>query len=341
MQIATSPEQRFFNDWRMRLIRATDASGESARDTAEWLELSESAYYRRRRGEMPFTAWELIRLSERFGLEMAPSPPGLQRFSFSAPLSPTQAFDEHRYLESIEHVAERFRVREGEPVSRIRISSSDIPVFYLFREPELAALKRYLFTLAVDARDATPFRLDKEIHEATQFIRRTRCVNEHYSEAASEEIWGPGPLRSLVHQILLLVESGMLHRADSEAVFVAAARVVDKLEEQLTASTKRRSGSLRLWQNRLHSTNSTISLANGRHRALYLTFDNPNFIASQGEGAVAYFNGHFELLRRRSRRVAGRGASSPARFCAELRAALRRGAARAGQIFAELDDDLL
>ena len=337
-------ERAFMEWWRLELIAATDAADEQGSETADWLGISKSAYYRRRRGEMPFTAYEFVRLSQRFGLEMTPPADRVPRFGFDVPLEADAAFDEARYLRQLEGTAQLF---EGYAEVEILVSATDIPVFYLFAEPDLAALKRYLFGLAIDARGARPFALARAHREHAQFIVRAAQVARAYRSADREEAWGPSPLRSLVYQVLLLVESAAVSPADTEQLFGGMLRVVDRLEAELTAPSEsvpgkpraqdpsREAGELRLWQNRLHATSSIIAVRSPTLERLYVTFDNPNFFASDDPRAAHYFGAHFAALRKRSLRIAGHGAQSPARYCAELRDYVGAGRKRAARLFAE------
>ena len=337
-------ERAFMEWWRLELIAATDAAGEQGAETAEWLGISKSAYYRRRRGGMPFTAYEFVRLSQRFGLDMTPPADRVPRFGFDVPLEADAAFDEARYLRQLEGTARLF---DGHAGIEILASATDIPIFYLFAEPDLAALKRYLFGLAIDARGARPFALARAHRDHAAFVVRAAQVARVYRSADREEAWGPSPLRSLIYQVLLLAESAAVSPEDAEALFAAMQRVVDRLEAELAAApapagrarnAAPKAGALRLWQNRLHATSSIIAVRSASLERLYVTFDNPNFFASDDARAAEYFRAHFAALRKRSLRIAGHGALSPARYCAELRAYVAKGRERVAQVFGERAD---
>ena len=329
-------EWEFMERWRRALIAATDAAGEQGAETAAWLGLSKSAYYRRRRGEMPFTAYEYVMLSRRFGLDMQPHTEAVPRFGFDAPLDAAADFSQVRYLTQLEATAELFD-QPGQV--DILVSATDIPVLYLFAEPDLAALKRYLFGLAIDARGARRFDLAAARKEHGAFVGRVAAVSRAYRQTTREEAWGPSPLRSLVYQILLLVESAAISEADCTQLFDAVERVIDRLERSLTEGVPGE-GPLRLWQNRLHATSAIIQLRGPGAERLYVTFDNPNFLASADAGAIAYFTAHFEVLRKRSRRIAGHGLLSPARYARELKQEVARGRERAARVYGELNEEL-
>ena len=328
-------ERDFMERWRLDLIAASDAAGEQGADTAEWLGLSKSAYYRRRRGDMPFTAYEFVRLSRRFGLDMLIDADPLPRFEFDVPLEANAAFDESRYLRQLEASTALY---EHSAQTTALVSATDIPIMYLFAEPDLAALKRYLFGLAIDAKGARRFDLAHARKLHAPFIGRVAAVSRAYRATTREEAWGPSPLRSLVYQILLLVESAAVSQADCDALFAAVERSTERLERTLTQGDAETGGVLKLWQNRLHATSSIVCMRAAGQARLFVTFDNPNFFVSEDRRAVAYFEAHFEALRKRSLRIAGHGAMSPARYCAELRGQLERGRQRASLIFSQAAD---
>ena len=329
--------EREYNEWwRLQLLAASEAHEEQVADTAEWLGISRGAYYRRRRGEIPFSAFEVAALSQRFGLASMPTAGEAPRFDFAVPLSADTAFNERHYVQQLDAAFGSFP-DPGEV--QVLVSTTDIPVFYLFAEPDLAALKRYLFGLAIDASGARRFSLAVARREHAEFVHRAAALSRVYRQTHREEAWGPSPLRSLLYQILLLVESAAIAEPDCEQLFVAIERVVDRLERALVAD-QTDEPRLRLWQNRLHATSSLICAEAGAVGRLFVTFDNPNFFHSESPEAVAYFQGHFEALRRRSLRVAGHGSLSPARYASELRDHIARGRAQAERAFATLGEEL-
>ncbi len=336
MDVTTLGEKEYSEWWRMNLIAASDAEEEIAGDTATWLNISKSAYYRRRRGEIPFSAYEMAALSQRYGLPMFPTTDEAPRFGFEVPMSADTAFNERRYLQQIENAVAAYPNPEK---TQVLVSATDIPVFYVFAEPDLAALKRYLFGLAIDTSGARRFRLAVARKEHAEFIFRSAAVARAYRSTQREEAWGPSPLRSLIYQILLLVESAAISQEDCGLLFDAIDRVVDRLEASIGADQPNEPR-LRLWQNRLHATSSIICVQAGGVGRLFVTFDNPNFFHSEFPEAVGYFQSHFEALRRRSLRVSGHGSLSPTRYTSELRDHVARGRAQAARVFASIGEEL-
>ncbi|MFK8056555.1 MAG: hypothetical protein AB8F78_10580 [Saprospiraceae bacterium] len=329
-------EHAFMEDWRLRLIAAADASNENGQETAEFLGISKSAYYRRRRGDMPFSAYEYVMLSRRFGLDMLPNKEAIPRFGFVAPMEADATFNETRYLSQLEASSQLFA--KPEDVS-VLVSTTDIPIFYLFGEPDLAALKRYLFGLAIDAKGARRFDLATARKTHGTFIGRTATVSRAYRSTQREEAWGPSPLRSLTYQILLLVEGSAIQREDCLALFEAIGRVIDRLEKSLNGGSEDE-GPLKLWQNRLHATSSILQFTGPHANRLFVTFDNPNFFSTEDPKAIAYFSGHFEALRKRSLRIAGHGALSPARYAQQLRDYVALGIKKAERAYDEMEEEL-
>jgi len=329
-------EQAFMEDWRLRLIAASDATQENGQETADFLGISKSAYYRRRRGDMPFSAYEYVLLSRRFGLDMLPNKEAIPRFGFEAPMEADSTFDETRYLSQLEASAKLFE--DPNNVS-VLVSTTDIPIFYLFGEPDLTALKRYLFGLAIEAKGARRFDLAIARKTHATFIGRTAAVSRAYRTTHREEAWGPSPLRSLTYQILLLVESSAISLEDCQALFAAIARVIDRLEKSLTEASPDE-GPFKLWQNRLHATSSILQFTSPYANRLFVTFDNPNFFSTEEPKAIAYFSGHFEALRKRSLRIAGHGTLSPARYAQQLRDYVEKGRKKAERAFEEMDEEL-
>ena len=189
--------------------------------------------------------------------------------------------------------------------------------------------------MAIDASEARRFSLPVARREHAGFVLRAARLSGTYVKTRREEAWGPSPLRSLLYQILLLVESAAITPEDCEAVFAAVERVVDRIEAQLTGP-EAEGPRLKLWQNRLHATSSIIRVRASARGRLFVTFDNPNFFHSATPEAVTYFEAHFAALRKRSLRVAGHGRWSPARYAQELRGEVARGREKARRGFEEV-----
>ena len=336
MDVTQLGERDFMERWRLRLLAASEAHDEQVADTADWLGISKGAYYRRRRGEMAFTAYEFVALSQRFGLAMIPTSDEEPHFGFKVPMSADSAFNENRYLQQLEAAVAAY----PKPVEvKVLVSTTDIPIFYLFAEPDLAAFKRYLFGLAIDASGARRFSLSVARREHAEFVLRCATVSRAYRGTHREEAWGPSPLRSLLYQIMLLVESAAITEADTTKLFESIERVINRLELSL-GSDQPSEPRMRLWQNRLHATSSIICAEGSGRGQLFITFDNPNFFHSEAPEAVAYFQSHFEALRRRSLRVAGHGRLSPARYTSELRDHVAKVREQAARVVASMGDEL-
>ena len=220
------------------------------------------------------------------------------------------------------------------------MSATDIPIFYLFTEPDIVALKRYLFGLAIDASSARRFRLALARKEHAEFIHRAASISRIYQQTNREEAWGPSPLRSLLYQILLLVESAAISPNPTATPSFWRSSASSSGWSQASAAQSKSGGRLKLWQNRLHATSSIICMRAGATGRLFVTFDNPNFFHSETPEAITYFESHFEALRRRSLRVTGHGVLSPSRYARELRDQVERGRASAERIFNSIGEEL-
>ncbi len=88
----------------------------------------------------------------------------------------------------------------------IKVTTDDIPLFYLFKYPELTAFKLHFWadSLGAETEGASLFELNDEIKKIT------KSLNELYLEIPSIEIWDKDTLHGSIEQIVFAYEAGLL-----------------------------------------------------------------------------------------------------------------------------------
>ncbi len=313
--------------WRQQLCTATESFDAAA--VAEWLNISLSAYYKRRRGEVAFTPYQVFRLSERFGLNTNTN--GLPELRFQAGLLANTFFDANRYAGDLLAIVNHFACTLDAADTEVLVSTTDIPIFQLFAEPELAALKLYLFESARTEVPDAPFALADTLARRADFVDSAQKIAAGYSSVRSTEIWGPEPLQTLLAQLIQLARKRCLSAEDAHEIFASLYRVVSTLEASICSGTTPEGSAFELLCNTLHSSSSLIALRNGSDRRFFLTFDNPRYLQASNEAAYQHFETYFEELRTRAHPVQKRGRLSARNFCAMLVGQIKKAESKVGK----------
>lgn len=317
-------EKDFYTIWLSALAIRIAEKGLSAAELAEQLCLSESAFYKRKSGRMEFGAREMLFLSKLLDVPLSESELSGQYLPFEVVNLPGQSFDADLYIAGLGSVVEHYAKPEWNQSARVRISTTDIPIFWLLAEPALAAFKLFAFETENVERIEENFSLSHQLDRRADWITRAKQVAEGYFSVASEEVWGATPFRGILYQILYLAEARAMSIEDAKIIFESLTRLVGEIKNSSQKCEKVGGSSFSLSQNQFHSTASIISVKSPEREEVFVTFDNPNFVRSSSPSTCAYFDAYFERVQRSATRVNGRGVYSGRRFEQEILARIER-----------------
>ena len=314
-------ELEFKTAWRDRLRAAMGARSLTNRDVAPWVDLTETAFGRRLNGKANFTVFEFARLSQWFGLPTTPQALTHPEFRFRPSPRGEGGFSAEAYLGGLDAAfAQHGAVGTDAPPdgTRMRITASDLPIFWFFGEPALAALKLYAFETGNGAYARGPIDLARAVEGRLALLERAAAVATRYHAVDSRELWGRRPLDSFLDSLLDLARARLLSEADAREVTQALRRVAEAICEAATTNRKLAGGRFELYLNPHHKTNAIIGVSGTNGSSLYLTFDNPHFLTSDQPEADAYFEEHFRAAAERAARANGHGAYTGRVFRDEL-----------------------
>lgn len=161
-------------------------------------------------------------------------------------------------------------IEEG---SSLSFATTEIPVFYLFRYPELCAVKTYIwrcFNWKAENKVVTGFQLDYWMREPEN--RTLQQLWQLYARVPSEEIWCSVMLDNLLNQIQYLVTAGHLSRlSDFNRIQVTLAHLLEHLREYVLSEKKDGQAALAVRDNEFSTTNNFVLLNDRDHPTVYLT----------------------------------------------------------------------
>ena len=272
--------------WNAALSAALRAANVSVPQLATQLGTSRGTIYKRLRNESPWPLTDYLQLSDRFGLDVDPgtSPSALVRLR--RPPKP-KLFSQTTYVGTLAAFAESFAGADY----RMRVSTHELPVFYLYAEPALAALKLYLFRHTQGRGALEVFDIARQTAAHRADIETLGRVAEQYVATPREEIWGRAPLADLRGQMAYLRRERLLDAPTAEALDADIRRVCEALRTRIHPG---QAEGLELRYQPLHTTSPLFQL-HSPHAPLqsFLTFDSPNYLAAEGEHAHAMVSEHF------------------------------------------------
>lgn len=309
--------------YQQRVVEAVNArlasgAGSTADRLAALLGVNRGVAYKRLQLKAYFTARELAILQDRLDLSVSPLAAGdLSLLTFRAPFGERPGrFERERYLGLMEDAQAQIAKLDPDGVdTRISVASSDMPVFYLFARPELAALKLYSFALETSKHTAKPLRLGDYLREHARDFERTSALSRGYLALGAVEIWSRTPLDNFLRQLLNLVELGLLpEAADVERAFDALMGLLEDVHRMIELGERASGQPFGVLCNEIHYTNSLILQEHPSASVLYATFDNPHYLVSKQPQAVAYFRRHFKYLQSMATPISRLGQLSAYRY---------------------------
>ncbi|MBK9271063.1 MAG: helix-turn-helix transcriptional regulator [Saprospiraceae bacterium] len=256
-------------------------------DIAELLHLQKSSVYKKIKGESSLSPDDIAKLGKHYQLSLDDLL-GLQqdRIYFDFPALNGEVKNVMDYLIPIEYNIKRVQMIQP----TIYYTSREIPIFYYYTSPKLAAFKFHVF-YNINWRDEkfkmTSFDL-KEYEFNQDYLNILKSISDIYMGLNSIEVWNVTVFDNTLNQIRYFLESGLMHHAeDALRLHDELLALVEKLQECCELETKRpfgkqlkNQGSLSLFNNEIAFTGNLIYVKSNSIRTVYTTFDNPNFLNS-------------------------------------------------------------
>ncbi len=253
-----------------------------AHELADILEISTDSAYRRIRGETHLSINEAMKLCNCFHFSLD---------SLALEHSNSVTF-QYNYLENrIEHFKNYLNSINRDLSALLKAdqkhiiyAAEDIPLFYHFEFPGLAAFKMFYWmksVLNIPEYESKKFSfdlLDGDILETgKQLLSAYRNIN-------SVEIWTDGILNSIIKQIKFYWDAGLFHSRED------AIQLCDLLKEEIIMFQKQAdiaskngnadNNNFQLYISDIEIGNNTILATKNNHHATYITHHTFNFLVS-------------------------------------------------------------
>jgi hypothetical protein len=277
-------------------------------ELADLLEVSTDSAYRRIRGETSFSLEEIITVCNHYKISFdafCSNSSGSVNFSYELLANTVDSFQ--NYLNGM--LADMQRI-SASTEKEIIYAAEDIPLFHLFRFPELAAFKVFYWMKSVlnipelEGKNYDPSLIDESIMETGKNIL------ELYTRIPCKEIWSERTISSLVKQIDYYNEAGFFNRKED------ALHLCDIFSEALldikTQAEKTTKATVAGFENNFILYNSDIEIGNncilvkaGGTTTVYLRHHTFNSMITQNASFCSETEQWFSGLIKKSSLISG------------------------------------
>lgn len=275
-------------------------------ELADLLELSHDSVYRRMRGEKPLSLSELKRICDRYKISLDQLLHlETESVVFQAPGINTSSPDLQTHLKDME---EQMRFFSSFTNPRILYLCKDVPFWYFFLFPEIAAFKVFFWSKTIMNQPAFAnqlFSLKDELF--TESIDAGRRILTLYNAIPSVELWNLESIHSTIHQVSFYKEAGIFKQPDDlQSVINSLHQMLNHLQQQCESGTKFLPGTaantgttLEFYVNEIILGSNTILAELNERRWAMITYNVLNYIIASDDRFVAKnFNSFNTLLRR-------------------------------------------
>ncbi len=208
------------------MVRARVGDNEMLADTlSELLGCSKDSAYRRMRGTTELSLNDSVKIANHFGLSLN---------HLSVTSNQSVVFQKSSFIDSVEAFRNYLLQSLGQLQSiqkyehhRLIYQAKDLPIYYQFRFPKLAAFKIYVWLKSIYGIDHLEGMSFKEQLIPSDLLDLAKELWETYSHINSTEIWNDTTILSMVNQLEYYYEAGLLSSKEE------AVQVCDEFQEMM------------------------------------------------------------------------------------------------------------
>ena len=316
MNEQTSPQSELF-----RLIKERIQQNVSAvHDISELLGISYDSAYRRMRGEKELTLEEFQKLCHHYSI----SADALFSLKTGSMIFNSRAVGEDGYtLEQwLQSILSEIRIIQKCKEKEIIYAAKDLPVFYYFEFPEIAAFKIYFWhkaLLSYHGLEGKLFSFDIP-NDIYAFGRQ---VLSSYLTIPSIELWNEETITSILRQVEFCYVSGFFEKKED------ALRLCDILESYVRhiqqqaeygfrylygSEPKGVEGSFKLYLNEVFLSDNTILVIIDGNKVTYHTYNIINLLITTNSTFCDQIENSLRILMKKSSLISGTSAKERNRF---------------------------
>lgn len=186
-----------------RIKSALPAYQNPAQSIAECLDISLNESYKKIRNKSALTLQQLIKLADQFKVPLVYHPEEVPTVTFSYSKIEGEGSNMVVYLQDL---LQNLRQIHAAKHKQLTIVTDDIPLFHLFKYPELAAFKLFFWFESISSQ---PQKFSRELI-TEEILSITQQLQQIYLEIPSIEIWSKNAIHGSLEQIRYAFEAGYI-----------------------------------------------------------------------------------------------------------------------------------
>lgn len=278
MIATTSIQSAFLEEVRKRL----SPNISFADDLSEILNISRDSAYRRIRGETILSLDEVKLLCNRYGVSLdSLLSANSNTVTFRYQPIDYKTFGFETWFKSI---LANLEMIHASPEKELIYSAKDVPIFYQFDFPELAAFKIYFWSKIVLGANF----LDQKFHPeliSNELLTLAKRIWHKYAALPSTELWSDETINITLRQIEFAYDCGFFAKPDDARSLVDQFSVMlNNIQKWAAAGVKNAMGEkFSLYKNEILIADNTIFFKMGSRRIVFLTQNSMEYIATSQE----------------------------------------------------------
>lgn len=203
----TDSSQQLFIE---RIKQSLPASHSLVDELSDLLELSSDSAYRRIRGETAFTLDEIIKICNAYKISFdsfTAQQSGVVNFYYAQPKN-----EQSGMIEYLQRILDDMKAIDRATEKEIIYAAEDIPIFHLFKFPELASFKIFYWMKSVMNVSELEGKKYDQSSLVPEIFECGKQILELYKRIPSIEIWSDRTISSIVKQIDYYHEAGLFEK---------------------------------------------------------------------------------------------------------------------------------
>lgn len=297
---------------------------------ASLLEISTDSAYRRIRGEKEMTIEELRKLAVSFKFSLDELfHIQTDGFLFNGRITNSSDFTYEDWLQlCIQHTG---IIQKFQP-NHISYLAKEIPFFYYFLYPEIAAFKSYFFMKSILDYESYRKKRFSLTDDYSHFSANWKKLSDDFAAIPSTEIWSMENITSTIHQIEFYRDTEFISVDDAQILFEKLIEIMNHVEKQaengvklsVTQNPSTSKVPYKMYMNELIMGDNMLIVQLGDTQLTYLNHSVINFITTRDTAFNDYMRVTFNNLTQKSTLLSGANEKDRVMFFNKVRSKLKK-----------------
>lgn len=296
-------------------------------ELCDLLKLSSDSVYRRIRGEKPISLHELKRICEHYHLSLDQ----LLQLENESVLFDAPGITEKpgEFIEYMQRMLKQFVYFSSHKQKEIRYLCKDVPIWYFYLFPEMAAFKTFFWSKTINNQPALNnklFSLDEYSYADCYSIGQE--VLRLHNDIPSVELWNYETIHSTINQVAYYRDAGNFRsQEDLHAVINSFLQMIDHFQAQAEKGVKFMPGApetsqkapVHFYVNELILGNNTMVITLDEKHLSMITYSVFQYLFTKDDRLSDKISASFDTLLSRSALISKTGEKDRNRFFNSMR----------------------